>query len=268
MRFGHILLRCFAALWLAFFCVDLAQAQQFPPLTGRVVDSANIIDPASEAALSAKLEAFETRTRRQFVVTTIGDLQGYDIADYGWRLGEKWGIGDKQRDDGIILIIAPNDRKVRIEVGYELEATVTDGLSGQIIRESITPAFKAGNYVAGINAGADRIIKQLELPPEEAAKLAAEANRKAKSSGKKEGSPGAMIFWLIIVFFFFILPMFSRGRGRQYRGSGVGPVIIWGGGGGFGGGGGSWGGGGGGFGGGGFGGGGGGFGGGGASGGW
>lgn len=258
---------------------NVAVAQTFPALTGRVVDEANLLDPAQEAALTAKLQGLETRTNRQFVVATLNSLQGYDIADYGYQLGRHWAIGqdgkgEAEKDNGAILIIAPNERKLRIEVGYGLEPVLTDGFSSSVIRNDITPFFKAGDFAGGINAGVDKVITQIELPPEEAAKVAAEAAKSQKNSGDG-GEISSVIFWLF-VFFFFILPIIRsmRRQGRKYKGKRRdddddddwgGPVIIWGGGSGFGGGS-SWGGGGGGFGG--FGGGGGSFGGGGASGGW
>ena len=258
---------------------NVAMAQTFPALTGRVVDEANLLDPAQEAALTAKLQGLETRTNRQFVVATLNSLQGYDIADYGYQLGRHWalgqdGKGETEKDNGAILIIAPNERKLRIEVGYGLEPVLTDGFSSSVIRNDITPLFKAGDFAGGINAGVDKVIAQIELPPEEAAKVAAEAAKSQKNSGDG-GEISSVIFWLF-VFFFFILPIIRlmRRQGRKYKGKRRdddddddwgGPVIIWGGGSGFGGGS-SWGGGGGGFGG--FGGGGGSFGGGGASGGW
>ncbi len=247
-----------------------AWAQDFPQRgTAPVVDAANIIDPAAEAELTAKLDAFEEKNQRQFVVTTIPDLQGYDIADYGYQLGRNWGLGDKERNDGIILIVAPNERKVRIEVGYGLEAVMPDGLAYDIIEGDILPRFRDGDMTGGIVAGADRIITQLELPPEEAVKVAQGATTRQSSKG---GLPiGMIIFWGIIIVF-FVLPMIGGGkRGRRYRRSGIGDVILWsalnsmansGRGGGFGGGSGGFGGGGG------FSGGGGSFGGGGASGGW
>ena len=243
-----------------------AVAQDFPKLTGRVVDQANLLDPEQEAALTAKLAGLETRTKRQLVVTTLNSLEGYEISDYGYRLGRAWalgqdGKGETEKDNGAILIIAPNERKMRIEVGYGLEPVLTDGLSSSIIRNDITPRFKDGDFVGGINAGVDRIVTQLELPADEAAKI---ANAAQESRGRDEGVPfGAIIFVLFLIFFVF-LPMFRsmNGGGRKHRRGGMGPVIIWGGGGS------SFGGGGGGFGGGGFGGGGGSFGGGGASGGW
>ena len=260
---------------LLVLCGSPVFAQAFPKLTGRVVDQADLLDPAQEAALTAKLEGLETRTNRQLVVATLSSLEGYEISDYGYRLGRVWalgqdGKGESEKDNGVILIIAPNERKIRIEVGYGLEPVLTDGLSSSIVRNDITPLFKAGNFPAGINAGVDRIATQLTLPPEEAAKVAAQATKNQREN-KGEGDLGGLIF-LIFIFLFFILPIimsFARG-GKKHRRSGYGgPVIIWGGGSDWGGGSGgsSWGGGGGGgFGG--FSGGGGSFGGGGASGGW
>ena len=251
-----------------------AFAQEFPKLTGRVVDQADLLDPAQEAALTAKLEGLETRTNRQLVVATLNSLEGYEISDYGYRLGRQWALGqdgkdESEKDNGAILIVAPNERKMRIEVGYGLEPVLTDGLSSSIVRNDITPAFKAGDFPGGINAGVDRIVTQLELPDDEAAKIAAAASQQSRK-GNSEGIPiGAIIFMLFFIFF-VVLPIIRSlgGGGRKHRRGGVGPVILWGGNDwGGGGGGSSWGGGGGGgFGG--FSGGGGSFGGGGASGGW
>ena len=264
-----------AGLLLAILLVLIgspAFAQEFPKLTGRVVDQANLLNPAQEAALTAKLEGLETRTNRQLVVATLNSLEGYEISDYGYRLGRQWalgqdGKGESEKDNGAILIIAPNERKMRIEVGYGLEPVLTDGLSSSIVRNDITPAFKAGDFPGGINAGVDRIVTQLELPADEALKVAAAAKQNDRQD---EGVPiGAIIFMLFFIFF-VVLPIIRSisGGGRKHRRGGVGPVILWGGNDwGGGGGGSSWGGGGGGgFGG--FSGGGGSFGGGGASGGW
>ena len=225
-RILAILIIC-SALW-----GQSALAQKFPALGGRVVDEAALLSPAEEAALSAKLQALEQSTQRQIVIATLADLQGYDIADYGYRLGRYWGIGDKQRNDGALLIIAPKERKLRIEVGYGLESVLTDAVSSQIIRNDITPQFKAGNFPAGINAGADKMIALLQLSPEEAQKVAAEA-AKAEKEAADEGDFGGIIFWLFR-FFFFILPLIRsfRNGGRSHARGGVGaPVIIWGGGG-------------------------------------
>lgn len=242
-----------------------AAAQDFPALSGRVVDAANLLDPAREAALTARLEALEQSTGRQLVIATIPDLQGYDIADYGYRLGRAWKIGQEGEDNGILLLVAPNERKVRIEVGYGLEPYVTDALSSTIVQETVLPRFRAGDLPGGIEAGADALLAQLQLPPEEAQARQQQllAERPARKRG---GVPIGLIFWGIVLLFVVLPMLFGGARGKRYR-RGRGPVVIWGPGIGGGWGGGSgWGGGGGGFGG--FSGGGGSFGGGGASGSW
>jgi uncharacterized protein len=218
--------------WLAcllLMVAGVAQAQTFPPLTGRVVDAANIIPDDQEAALTAKLDALEKESSRQLVVATVPSLEGYDIADYGYRMGRNWAIGQKDQNNGSILLVAPNDRKVRIEVGYGLEPILTDAFSSVIINTQIIPSFKAGDFSGGINAGTDAIIAQLRLPPEEAAKYAAQLATRSADTNKGDSISRAL-FW-IFIFLFFILPLFrsifGRGRGRRY---GHGPVIIWGGG--------------------------------------
>jgi len=257
-------------LWLVATAAWAAPA--FPKLTGRVVDAAQVLPPDVEAALTEKLAALETANGTQLVVVTLPDLKGYDIGDYGYQLGRTWGIGQKGANNGAMLLVAPTDRKVRIEVGYGLEPVLTDGLTSRIIRQDIVPQFKAGNIPAGVVAGTDALIAQLQLPPEAAAAAAAKAKAAAPADGGF--SPVALIWLGLIILWIFIAIKRSK-RGRSMRG--VPPVVIWGpgtggwgrdngrsngwggGGGGFGGG---WGGGGG------FGGGGGGFGGGGSSGSW
>lgn len=253
-------------LAVAFLAIaSPAFAQSFPELSGQVVDQANLLDPAQEAALTAKLAELEAQSNRQMVVATVNSLEGYDIADYGYRLGRTWGIGqdgegEAEKDNGLILLVAPNERKVRIEVGYGLEGIMTDALSSIIIQNDILPQFRNGDMAGGIIAGVDRISAQLTLPEDEARLIAKDAEQQS-SQGDGENI-GLIIFWGFILIFFVIIPMFSNRGGKRYR-RGAGPVVIWGGGS-------SWGGGshgGGGFGGG-FSGGGGSFGGGGASGGW
>ena len=256
--------RLWFALLLALLVTGPATAQTFPALTGRVVDDAGILPPEVEAQLTTKLEALEKQSQRQLVVVTLPSLQGYEISDYGYQLGRQWGIGSKERNDGAMLIVAPNERKVRIEVGYGLEPVLTDGMSFLIINNAILPRFKAGDLPGGIVAGTDAIVQQITLPEDEARALAAKADQKQQEV-EEGGFPVGMLIWIAIIFLFFILPAIRGVRGgRAYRGGA--PVILFPGGG-FGGGR-SGGFGGGGFGGGGFSGGGGSFGGGGASGSW
>ena len=258
-----------------------AAAQTFPKLAGNpVVDQADIIPAAEEAALNTQLLELQQRTGHQLVVATVRDLEGHDVADYGYRLGREWQIGDKEKDDGVVFLIAPNERRMNIAVGYGLEPILTDALSGRIIRDVVTPKFKAGDMPGGIQDGVNAIAQQIQLTPEEAAARAAAAD-KAERDRAGDGNFGGLFFIGFIFFIFFVIPWLSsrsrRGKKRRKDSPwGAPPIIIWGGddddhwgsGGGssWGGGGSSWGGGGGGFGG--FSGGGGSFGGGGASGGW
>jgi uncharacterized protein len=239
------LLAAFAAalLALASLAAPAQAAPAFPALTGRVVDAANVIPPDVEARLDQKLAALDAQSHRQLVIATLPDLQGYEISDYGYQLGRTWGIGSKEKNDGALLIVAPKERKLRIEVGYGLEGVLTDGMSSLIINQAIVPKFKDGDMAGGIEAGADAIIHQLTLPPEEAQKIAAQANQAPEQGG------GIPVFFIIFFLLFFVLPILRSmfGRGRRYRSGGLAP-IIWGMGSGLGGGrGSSWGGGGGGF---------------------
>lgn len=223
--------RFFLLLWLALLCAPvMTEAQTFPKLTGRVVDNANLLDPAQEQALDAKLAGIETATGRQLVVATLPDLQGRDISDYGYRLGREWGIGAKGKNDGAILIVAPTERRVRIEVGYGLEGFLTDAMSALIITNAITPRFKAGDYPGGINAGVDEIGALLKLTPEEAKARAAAmaAQAREKTDG---GNVAGVLLILIFVGVFFVAPMVlgaRGGKGRRYRGGGGVPIILWG----------------------------------------
>jgi len=227
----------------------------FPVLTGRVVDGANILPADERARLDQKLAALEAQSGRQLVVATLPDLQGYDIADYGYQLGRAWGIGSKEKNNGAILIVAPKERKVRIEVGYGLEGVLTDGMSALIIQQRIVPRFKAGDMPGGIEAGADAIVAQLTLPADQASAAATAADQQAAARQPQGVDPGMVIF-VIFVLIFFVLPMLRRAfGGRRYSaGSALGPLIVYdalshmgGSRGGWGGGGGGWGGGGGGF---------------------
>ena len=119
-----------------------AFAQTFPPLTGRVVDNAHLLSPEQKLDIESKSAALEAQSGRQFVVATIPSLEGRTIEDYGYRLGRTWGIGQKGKDDGVLLIVAPKERKVRIETGYGARVFLTDAVSSVIIREAILPHFK------------------------------------------------------------------------------------------------------------------------------
>lgn len=219
--------------WLAFVLAALlavlnlaapALAEPtYPKLAGRVTDAAGVLAPDQEAALEARLKALEDGNGTQLVVATVPSLDGYEIEDYGVGLLRHWGIGQKDVNNGALLLVAPNERKVRIEVGYGLEGVLTDAVSATIIRGQIIPQFKAGDLPAGITAGADALITLLQLPPEEQAAQAAQAAATAdRAAAVGTVSAIEVIFW-VIVLLWVIRAMSSGKRGRRR-----GPVIIWG----------------------------------------
>jgi uncharacterized protein len=154
---------------LAFLSLAVvpALALVLPALSGRVVDDANILDPPTRAALDRKLAELEAKTTDQLVVVTLKSLQGTSVEDFGVQLGRAWRIGQQNKNNGVLLIVAPSERKVRIEVGYGLEGTLTDAISRLIIENSILPRFRANDFPGGISRGVDDIIQVLTGGAEE-----------------------------------------------------------------------------------------------------
>jgi uncharacterized protein len=224
--------------WLAALCALLATpawAQSFPKFTGLVVDAANVLPADRKAALEQKLQAFQQASAqkgqgRQLVVATIPDLGGEAIEDYGYKLGRAWGVGLKGADSGALLIVAPNEHRVRIEAGRGTEGILTDAYSSVIINTKITPAFKAKDMPGGIEAGTDAIIDILSQPDDEArAKVdaAVAAFDKEHKQHQGGGMPIALLFPLIIFGVILTANMMRRSRyGRQYGGSDW-PILLW-----------------------------------------
>ena len=146
---------------VALFAIAPAFAINFPALTGRVVDQANIIQSDTRAAIEQKSADLEEKSGIQLVVATVNSLEGQEIEPYANELFRKWALGEKKKNNGVLLLVAPNERRVRIEVGYGLEGTLTDALSKVIISNAMTPRFKAGNFSEGISRGVDDIITVL-----------------------------------------------------------------------------------------------------------
>src|ERR1700719_595428 len=146
---------------LACCLVTAAFALDFPPLTGRVVDQAGVMSADSRSAVEAKLKDLEDKSGIQLVVATVKSLQGSDIETYTNQLFRFWKLGQAQKNNGVLLLVAPAEHKVRIEVGYGLEGTLTDALSSVIISSAIVPRFKAGDFSGGISRGVDGIISVL-----------------------------------------------------------------------------------------------------------
>ncbi len=226
-----------AGLLLAFLALPAMAAPTFPVLSGRVVDGAHILSDGVKQELTQKLAALEAGTSRQLVVVTLPSLQGMEISDYGYQLGRAWGIGQKGMNNGAILIVAPSEHRVRIEVGYGLEPILTDAFSSVVISTQITPRFKRGDFDGGVSAGVDALIQQLSLETSAAEQNAAQAAQQLHRGGQDDntGIPALVVF-LVILFIIF----------RVFGGWGFLPFLFMGGGGrgGFGGGGGGWGGGG------------------------
>jgi uncharacterized protein len=170
--------------------VSLA-AQTLPKPAGRITDLANLIDPATEADLDRRLDALEQKTSSEVAVVTVPSLDRVPIEDYAVRLFKEWGIGQATTDNGVLVLVAPNEREMRIEVGYGLEGILPDGLAGQIIREDFTPRFREDDYNGGIRDGVARLIevveKQQVLSAEELAKF-------------NESGTGDEPWWILIPF--------------------------------------------------------------------
>jgi uncharacterized protein len=220
-----------AVLWLALVALATpVAAQTFPKLTGRVVDQAHLLSAAQVVDLTSKSQALEAQTGRQFVVATVNSLEGYPIEDYAYRLGRAWKIGSAKENNGVLLLVAPNEHKVWIATGYGAGGLLTDAMAGVITREAILPKFKAGDMGGGIEAGADAIIKQMTLSPEEAQKNVAQAEQAQQQRQHSGGSILPVVFW-VMVFGFIALSHFRRGAGRRYRPrrGGISPwVVLWG----------------------------------------
>ncbi len=212
-----------AAFWLLAGPALAQEGPKFPALSGRVVDAASLLSRDREAEIAARLEALERDTTDQLIVVTVDDLQGYAIEDYGYQLGRAWGIGQEGKDNGVLLIVAPNERKVRIEVGYGLEPVLTDALSALIIHNQILPAFRDGYFERGILQGVAAIDEQLRLDPAEARARAAAADRPEASA------PIGTVVFIAAVFLFMGLSLIGgiAGRGRRRRASGLAPILIW-----------------------------------------
>lgn len=222
-RFGGMVPALALVLWLWPAAAD----PTFPALTGRVVDDAQLLGPDVEEQLTADLKALEDKSSDQVVVVTLPSLQNYSIEEFGYQLGRHWGIGTKEKDNGVLLIVAPNEHKVRIEVGRGLEPILTDALSKIIIENGILPRFRDGDYTGGIKDGVRDIVLVLTGD-------AAEVEERAKA---RHDADQPAIDWLMVVFWVLIILWIAWSVSRSARyasstGRSTGPVFMPGGGGG------------------------------------
>lgn len=198
---GVLLLLLGVSLSVAAAAADL----EFPALSGRVVDEAQVLSPAERASLTAKLEEHEQRTGQQLVVVTLSSLRGQTIEDYGYQLGRHWGIGEKDKNTGVLFIIAPKERKVRIEVGYGLEGGLTDAASRLILENIVLPAFRNGQMGPGIVAGTDAILDMIsgEAPA---------SPPPSKKPRKSDEISPLTIFFIFLAFLFVLYALRRNAR--------------------------------------------------------
>ena len=238
MRTGLAALLAAALLLPAAARADDAGVPAFPELTGPVVDSAGLLSAATRQDLDSKLRAYDDSSGNQLVVVTVQSLDGYPIEYWGYQLGRHWGIGDKDKSTGALLIVDVGEHKLRIEVGYGLEGTLTDALSEDIIHNTIAPRFKQGDFDGGVSAGVDAILQV----------LGGHADEVRHQQRKDYSSTFILVIFLIFVLMRILTAgIYPRRRGWGWWGSwGSGGFRGggFGGGGGFSGGGGSFGGGG------------------------
>src|SRR4030095_9748169 len=175
-------------------------ALNFPALTGRVVDQANIIRPRPRTAMEQKLADLEAKSGIQIAVATVNSLEGQDIEPYANELFRTWKLGEKDKNNGVLLLVAPNERRVRIEVGYGLEKTLTDALSKVIIANAITPRFKAGDFSGGGSRGVDDIITVLTTDASEW-----EQRPSLRLDKQKTTDPASWLLFFAFIFFFTFL---------------------------------------------------------------
>ena len=215
---------CAAALLLALAWVAQAQPtpglQPIPPLTGQVIDATGTLSAQDQAAIGAKLAALERDKGAQVVVLMVPSTAPEDIAAYANRVGSAWKIGRKNVGDGLLLLVAKNDRRVRIEVAHTLEGAVPDLAANRIIEEAITPAFRRGDFAGGLSAATDQIsalIRGEPLPPVAA---------RSPSAGQDTGSPLAIFVFAVFIASGILRGLLGRGPGSVLTGA-AGGVLAW-----------------------------------------
>jgi uncharacterized protein len=200
-----------AIAWICLTCAGIAQTLTFPWLSGRVVDEAGLLDPTDRAALTGSLASLEAKTTNQLVVVTLKSLQGTSIEDYGYQLGRHWQIGQKDKNTGVLLIVAASERRVRIEVGYGLEGTLTDALTKYIIETSILPRFKAGDLPGGIKLGVEQIARVLGGDADDLKRSAAQSTSPDPTRSNSDAPLWTVIVVVLVGVGFLIFCAVTRG---------------------------------------------------------
>jgi uncharacterized protein len=214
------------SLFLALAALPIAAQQPVPRLTGRVVDLTSTLSAGERSALEQKLAALEQRKGSQVAVLMVKSTEPEAIEQFSLRVAEAWQIGRGKTDDGIVVVVAKDDRRMRIEVGYGLEGAVPDALAKRIVAEQMTPHFRDGDYGGGLNAGVDALAKLIDgeqLPPPAQA---------ARGSGDRGGGPKSFesFFGLLFILAVFVAPLLRRIFGGLFGGlvmGGVAGLIVW-----------------------------------------
>lgn len=210
----------------------VAQRYDFPPRPSQpVLDRAEMLSSAEEQRLAQKLTAFEDTTSTAIVVVTVPRLNDAPISDYAVSLGRDWGVGQGDKDNGVVVLVSREDRQMFIATGYGVEGALPDAVANRIVDQIITPAFRQGQFYAGLDRGTDAIIQATR------GEFTADQTRSPSS----DGGPSTALIFILLIFVYFIGSSWRRGGGRGTRRSrrrhGGMPVVIWGGGGSHGGGG-------------------------------
>jgi len=217
--------------WIVAACALLAgtaHAQPVlpvPPLTARVIDQTATLTPAQLNALTAKLAAIETQRGAQVVVLIVPTTQPEDIASFGYRVADAWKVGRRDVGDGLVIIVAKNDRRVNIEVARTLEGPIPDVLAGRIINEQIKPAFKANDYAGGLNAAIDRLDKAIAGEALPAPSVAARA--KQRGSGFDLQDLAIFLFVGVPIAGAVLTGIFGRKLGALLTGGAIGGIGFW-----------------------------------------
>ena len=206
--------------WLLslLICCQVTAASEpvYPPLTGRVVDQASLLSAIERDRLVSLLKKHEEETSNQIMVVTLNSLQGYNIEDFGYQLGRHWGIGQKERNNGVLLIVAPKEHKVRIEVGYGLEGTLTDFLANDIIQNRILPYFRNDQYPRGIEAGVRAIIESLQ------------GSYEPVKAHRKWNPPRGLLALMVLFGALFTIVIIDYRKGMRRFAAGIFTVMVFG----------------------------------------
>jgi uncharacterized protein len=211
MRFTH--LPRLAVCLLSIFTFTQVSAKEVPILTSRVNDYANILSPTTLQALETMLKEHEDSTSNQVVVLTVQSLEGEVLEEYSIKVVEAWKLGTKKNDNGVLLLVAKDDRKVRIEVGDGLEGVLNDGKAGWIIRNLIVPSFKEGNFDAGVMAGVAAMLKVIQGEYTIDEESATESSDEEIPLGM---ALGISAFFLLVVGMFTLIGVFTEGAASWF----------------------------------------------------